>query len=71
LYFNYKNFTNPSYIKFEEGTEHTPSHAIVHNSIDKEIEQTYLAIKPGEGGVLDIRVDYAYYGNIIDDAISE
>ena len=36
LYFNYKNFTNPSYINFSQNGTNAPS-AVIHNSIDPEI----------------------------------
>lgn len=58
-YFNYKNFTSPSYLKFSPGTPDasgkypTPS-SQYYSSTAKEIEHTYLVLRPGQSGRLDI-----------------
>ena len=74
LYFNYKNFTNPSYVEYipnYDGDNALPPSTTIYNSIRDEIKTTYLVLKPGEHGILDIRVDYLFYGMLKPNAISE
>lgn len=70
LYFNYKNFTNPSYVKYIKNNNNPPS-ATIYNSNDDDIKTTYLILRPGQHGVLDIRVDYLIYGLLDEQSISE
>ena len=52
LYFNYFNYLNTPYIKIE-GTKYYP----------QVIDTTYLKLKPGEEGTLDIIVQFKCYDN--------
>lgn len=71
-YFNYKNYTNPQYVHIDWGNDSTvaPS-SYVCNSTDEEIKSTYLVLRPGESGRLDIRVDYVDYQKLTKNAISQ
>lgn len=51
LFFNYYNYLNTPYVKIEEGTKMKTD----------TIPGTYLRLKPGEDGILDIVVQFRYY----------
>ena len=77
LYFNYKNFTNPQYVDVKwhydtngEIIDEAPD-AHVCDSTDKSIEDTYLVVRPGESGRLDLRVDFVEYQKLSTNAISQ
>ena len=63
-YFNYKNFTDPQYVKYERGEGDNAPSSSVYNSTDKQIEHTWLALRPGESGRLDLSVDFLKYGKL-------
>ena len=67
-YFNYKNFTAPCYIDFKkqykaDGTADVPK-ATFYQSTAKEIEHTYLVLRPGQSGRLDLQFDYVEYAKV-------
>lgn len=50
-YFNYKNFTNPQYVKLSWLEDKTkPPEAAVVDSTDESLKGTYLVLRPGESG---------------------
>lgn len=77
-YFNYKNFTNPQYVNLAwqydshgNRIETKPPIASVCDQNDKSIEHTYLVLRPGQSGQLDIRVDFVEYQKLTSAAISQ
>lgn len=68
LYFNYKNYTSPSYVNFKkrytiDGKAQPPEWSVC-TSTSKGIDHTYLRLSPGKSGRLDIRVDYIEYAKV-------
>lgn len=71
-YFNYKNFTNPQYVKISWPADTTqPPSANIVDSTDESIEHTYLVLRPGQSGRLDIRVDFIDYQKLTMNAINQ
>lgn len=72
LYFNYMNYTNPQYVHIEwpEDDRQAPT-SYVHNSTDDEIKHTYLALRPGQSGRLDIRIDFLDYQRLTQASIGQ
>lgn len=71
-YFNYKNFTNPQYVKLNWPEDKTkPPEATVVDSTDKSLEGTYLVLRPGESGQLKIRIDFVDYQRLSKNFISQ
>lgn len=67
-YFNYKNFTSPCYIDFKkqykaDGTADVPISRF-YPSTAKEIQHTYLRLRPGQSGRLDLQFDYVEYAKV-------
>ena len=62
LYFNYKNYTSPMYVKFKmsNSKEKYPTYSY-YTSTDPELKNTYLRLEPGQNGRLDIRADFVEY----------
>lgn len=68
LYFNYKNYTSPSYVEFKkrytvDGKADVPQYSMCQ-STSKSLDNTYLRLAPGKSGQLDIRIDYVEYAKI-------
>lgn len=68
-YFNYKNFTSPCYVKFDKGEVDENGkwpipEANFYPSNAKEIQHTYLVLRPGQSGRLDIQFDYVEYAKV-------
>lgn len=77
-YFNYKNFTNTQYVNLvwqydSNGNriETKPPIASVCDQNSKSIEHTYLVLRPGQSGQLDIRVDFVEYQKLTSTAINQ
>lgn len=77
-YFNYKNFTNPQYVNLAwqydshgNRIETKPPTASVCDQNDKSIEHTYLVLRPGQSGQLDIRVDFVEYQKLTRTSINQ
>ena len=63
-YFNYRNFTDPQYIKYVRGENGNAPSAMVYDSTDKDISHTWLELRPSESGRLDLSVDFVKYGKL-------
>lgn len=68
LYFNYKNYTSPSYVNFKkrfavDGSPEPPEWSVC-TSTSSGLDHTYLRLAPGKSGRLDIRVDYVEYAKV-------
>lgn len=75
LYFNYKNFTNPQYVNISwpsnDLNDPTPPVAYSYDSSDDAIKHTYLVLKPGQTGRLDLIVDFIEYQKLSPTAINQ
>lgn len=71
-YFNYKNFTNPQYVTINwPDNANLPPDAYVCDATDKSIEDTYLVLRPGQSGKLDLRVDFVQYQKLKETNINQ
>lgn len=71
-YFNYRNFTSPQYpsVSWPDDSSIPPS-SYICDSTDPSIEHTYLVLKPGQSGRLDIRIDFVEYAKLKPTDISQ
>lgn len=71
-YFNYKNFTNPQYVKLNWPDDKArPPEAAVVDSTDESLEGTYLVLRPGESGQLKVRIDFVDYQRLARNSVSQ
>lgn len=61
MYFNYKNYTMPSYVDFKKSIPPVGKACTQEN---ESLANTYLVLKPGESGRLDMRIDYVFYDKL-------
>ena len=61
MYFNYKNYTMPSYVDFKKAIPPVGKACTQEN---ESLENTYIVLKPGESGRLDMRIDYVFYDKL-------
>ena len=75
LYFNYKNFTNPQYVNISWASSNlsdtTPPTTYSYDSADDAIKHTYLVLKPGQTGRLDLVVDFIEYQKLTQASINQ
>lgn len=74
-YFNYKNFTNPQYVNINWHStnldDQTPPEAYTYDSSDDAIKHTYLVLKPGQTGRLDIMMNFVEYNKLDRNSINQ